>query len=214
MAFATFDFRDACARHDFLHRNYRDMYGEKAFQHNPDGQEHIDEILQGDMLDTCADRAFLVEQSCGFTADSYYEGVRLHSQARLPLPGTTPLPGPQPAGRARRTPPQRPADYADASQAPNIVGLMRISNFPQGCSFPRWLLSAMGVGAGPLVECAARADCAAGDPLRYPWPDAIATCPCHLRCPRSDVRCSRQSRQQGLSRSELPLRPRCIGGGR
>ncbi|MFD7560053.1 phospholipase A2 [Streptomyces sp. NPDC059835] len=78
--FQEFDFKPACARHDFLSRNYRDMYGENAFQNNSDGQKHIDKILQDDMLDTCKDRAPVVKQLCEDTAVAYYEVVALASQ--------------------------------------------------------------------------------------------------------------------------------------
>ncbi|MGW0754476.1 phospholipase A2 [Streptomyces sp. NPDC002587] len=73
--FKEYDFRDACARHDFLSRNYRDMYGEKAFRNNPDGQKHIDTILREDMRDTCKNRAPVVKQWCEGTAWTYYTAV-------------------------------------------------------------------------------------------------------------------------------------------
>ncbi|WP_405787238.1 phospholipase A2 [Streptomyces sp. NBC_00029] len=81
IAFGIYDFRVACARHDFLYRNYRDIYGEKAFQNNPDGQVRIDEILRADMFATCAEHFLGSEQVCQTVATSYYELLRLHSQA-------------------------------------------------------------------------------------------------------------------------------------
>ncbi len=73
--FQEYDFRNACARHDFLSRNYRDMYGEQAFLDDPDGQRHIDTILRDDMLETCKDRFPGSQQLCQSTAMAYYKGV-------------------------------------------------------------------------------------------------------------------------------------------
>ncbi|MFJ8164180.1 phospholipase A2 [Streptomyces sp. NPDC096136] len=80
IALGVYDFRDACARHDFLYRNYKDIHGDKAFQNNPDGQARADEILRLDMIDTCSKQVIGSRQICESHAAAYYEGVRLHSQ--------------------------------------------------------------------------------------------------------------------------------------
>ncbi|MDA5283693.1 phospholipase A2 [Streptomyces sp. Isolate_45] len=73
--FEEYDFRVPCARHDFLSRNYRDMYGEKAFTTNSDGQAQIDKILRDDLLQTCKNRYIGSEQLCIGTSHLYYKGV-------------------------------------------------------------------------------------------------------------------------------------------
>ncbi|WST27592.1 phospholipase (plasmid) [Streptomyces xanthophaeus] len=67
--------RDACARHDFLSRNYRDMYGETAFRNNSDGQKQIDSILGQDLRETCKNRYPGSQQLCEGTAHTYYKVV-------------------------------------------------------------------------------------------------------------------------------------------
>ncbi|MEU9109760.1 phospholipase A2 [Streptomyces xanthophaeus] len=73
--FQEYDFRDACARHDFLSRNYRDMYGETAFRNNSDGQKQIDSILGQDLRETCKNRYPGSQQLCEGTAHTYYTAV-------------------------------------------------------------------------------------------------------------------------------------------
>ncbi|MGW6704035.1 phospholipase A2 [Streptomyces sp. NPDC054956] len=73
--FKKYDFREPCARHDFLSRNYRDMQGEKAFVNNTDGAMHINAVFGNDMLDICKNRYPGSQQLCQTTAIAYLKGV-------------------------------------------------------------------------------------------------------------------------------------------
>ncbi|MFE3559546.1 phospholipase A2 [Streptomyces sp. NPDC059193] len=68
-----FKFTDACIRHDFGYRNYRDMYGEKAFRNNPDGKRRIDGVFQADMELVC--RTSKWEDACLTVAGWYVSNV-------------------------------------------------------------------------------------------------------------------------------------------
>ncbi|MFF9982368.1 phospholipase A2 [Streptomyces erythrochromogenes] len=71
----TYDFRNACARHDFLSRNYRDLYGENSFRNNSDGQKQIDHLLWADLRETCKNRYPGSQQACEVIAYGYYNAV-------------------------------------------------------------------------------------------------------------------------------------------
>ncbi|MFD8637275.1 phospholipase A2 [Streptomyces sp. NPDC059533] len=71
-----FKFTDACIRHDFGYRNYRDMYGENAFKSNPDGKDRIDTVFHEDMNDTCSRQWKGAKDLCLQIAGTYAQAVK------------------------------------------------------------------------------------------------------------------------------------------
>lgn len=65
-----FDFTDACVRHDFAYRNYKDLGLFDEEKQNADGQ-----FLQ-DMKDHCATRSVFKRPGCYAAAETYYQGVQ------------------------------------------------------------------------------------------------------------------------------------------
>ncbi|MER6443727.1 phospholipase A2 [Streptomyces venezuelae] len=72
-----FRFTDACIRHDFGYRNYRDIYGENAFRSNPDGKRRIDGVFQADMEEICRVKYSALEDPCVIVAGWYATGVEV-----------------------------------------------------------------------------------------------------------------------------------------
>lgn len=80
---AGYDFTDACVRHDFGYRNYRDLHGEKAFRSDPNGKARVDEIFLQDMNNVCHQQARqpTIQMPFDFTAckgaaETFYKGVK------------------------------------------------------------------------------------------------------------------------------------------
>ncbi|MFD8145438.1 phospholipase A2 [Streptomyces sp. NPDC059708] len=70
-----FKFTDACIRHDFGYRNYRDLYGEDAFRSNGEGKKRTDGVFQGDMEEICRVKYSTWEDACVVVAGWYATGV-------------------------------------------------------------------------------------------------------------------------------------------
>jgi Flp pilus assembly pilin Flp len=66
----SFDFTDACLRHDFGYRNYKDL---GLFEESKDA---ADSRFLEDMKDHCATRSIFLRERCYRWAYTFYQGVR------------------------------------------------------------------------------------------------------------------------------------------
>lgn len=76
-----FDFKDACERHDFGYRNYKEL---GLFDEEKDSVD--DQFLQ-DMKDHCATRGLLAKGPCYAQAEAYHQGVEELGGTCEPLGG-------------------------------------------------------------------------------------------------------------------------------
>jgi Prokaryotic phospholipase A2 len=76
----SFDFRDACRRHDFGYRNLRLLerrYGSGSTYWNRTSRKRVDRQLLSDMKDHCSGRAWYDQITCVGWAETFYAAVRL-----------------------------------------------------------------------------------------------------------------------------------------
>jgi hypothetical protein len=73
----TFDFYDACRRHDFAYRNFRTFQDGKLWTSSL--RARIDAVFKKDMLADCARRAGASKASCVGWADTFYQFVRAYA---------------------------------------------------------------------------------------------------------------------------------------
>ena len=75
----SFDFHDACRRHDFGYRNLHrleDRYGTGSTYWNPTNRKRVDEQFLSDMRAHCRPRPWYEEATCRAWADTFYGAVR------------------------------------------------------------------------------------------------------------------------------------------
>ena len=70
----TYDFTDACRRHDFAYRNFSRIDGGKKWTKSL--RERVDRRFLTDMRDSCAARKTIERAACRTWADLYYTAVR------------------------------------------------------------------------------------------------------------------------------------------
>ena len=70
----TYDFTDACRRHDFGYRNFSRIDGGKKWTKSL--RERVDRRFLTDMRDSCAARKTIERAACRTWADLYYTAVR------------------------------------------------------------------------------------------------------------------------------------------
>lgn len=73
----TFDFYDACRRHDFGYRNFRTLLDGKLW--TAALRARIDSVFKKDMLANCARRVGTAKASCIGWADTFYQFVRAYA---------------------------------------------------------------------------------------------------------------------------------------
>lgn len=73
----TFDFYDACRRHDFAYRNFRRLLDGKLWTSS--FRSRIDAVFKKDMLADCARRTGTAKASCVGWADTFYQFVRAYA---------------------------------------------------------------------------------------------------------------------------------------
>jgi hypothetical protein len=74
----SFDFTNACRRHDFGYRNLKlieQRYGDDAW--NSASRKRVDQTFLADMRSHCAGRAFTLRAQCYTWAQTFYGAVRL-----------------------------------------------------------------------------------------------------------------------------------------
>lgn len=70
----SFDFTDACRRHDFAYRNLSRMDGGRWW--NPSVRARVDRVFRTDMSSDCARRPVTVRAACNAWALVFYRAVR------------------------------------------------------------------------------------------------------------------------------------------
>lgn len=70
----SFDFTDACRRHDFAYRNYRTI--DKGRHWNEKLRHRIDAKFRSDMMTTCATRPRTMRAMCRGWARTFFRAVR------------------------------------------------------------------------------------------------------------------------------------------
>lgn len=73
----SFDFYDACRRHDFAYRNLGRLDGGKWW--TPQMRARVDAVFRRDMLADCAARQATTKRSCTAWAETYYRAVRVYA---------------------------------------------------------------------------------------------------------------------------------------
>ena len=73
----TFDFYDACRRHDFAYRNLGRLDGGKWW--TAQMRARVDSVFKKDMLSDCAARSASTRPSCNAWAETYYRAVRIYA---------------------------------------------------------------------------------------------------------------------------------------
>ncbi len=76
----SFDFHDACRRHDFAYRNLRLLetrYGSGGTYWNTSTRRRADELFLTDMKAHCARRPWFEAPMCRGWADTFYRAVRI-----------------------------------------------------------------------------------------------------------------------------------------
>lgn len=76
----SFDFHDACRRHDFAYRNLRLLearYGSGGTYWNTPARRRADELFLADMRAHCARRPWFEAPMCRGWADTFYRAVRI-----------------------------------------------------------------------------------------------------------------------------------------
>lgn len=73
----SFDFYNACRRHDFAYRNFTKFDGGKLW--TPSLRARIDAVFKKDMLNDCARRATSMRTSCRSWVDLFYSVVRAYA---------------------------------------------------------------------------------------------------------------------------------------
>lgn len=73
----TFDFYNACRRHDFAYRNYQRIGGGKLW--TPTLRARVDAMFKKDMLADCVRRPVTDRTSCKVWMDLFYNVVRAYA---------------------------------------------------------------------------------------------------------------------------------------
>lgn len=73
----TFDFYNACRRHDFAYRNLGKLDGGKWW--TAQMRARVDVVFKKDMLADCAKRTKTSRQSCTAWAETFYRAVRTYA---------------------------------------------------------------------------------------------------------------------------------------
>lgn len=73
----SFDFYDACRRHDFAYRNLGRLDGGKWW--TAEMRARVDAVFKRDMLANCATRQVTMKRPCTAWAETYYRAVRLYA---------------------------------------------------------------------------------------------------------------------------------------
>lgn len=73
----SFDFYNACRRHDFAYRNFTKFDGGKLW--TPSLRARVDAVFKRDMLNDCARRATSMRTSCRSWVDLFYSVVRAYA---------------------------------------------------------------------------------------------------------------------------------------
>jgi hypothetical protein len=73
----TFDFTQACQRHDFGYRNFKSLHGGKWW--TPYLRHRIDQVFQSDMYKNCAARSRTTRSMCRAWAKTFYRAVRTYA---------------------------------------------------------------------------------------------------------------------------------------
>lgn len=73
----TYDFYNACRRHDFAYRNIGKLDGGKWW--TPEMRAKVDEVFKKDMLANCKPRPKTARTSCSAWAETYYTAVRVYA---------------------------------------------------------------------------------------------------------------------------------------
>lgn len=73
----SFDFYNACRRHDFAYRNFAKIEGGKLWTSAL--RARVDEVFKKDMLNDCARRSSSMRASCRSWVDLFYSVVRAYA---------------------------------------------------------------------------------------------------------------------------------------
>lgn len=73
----TFDFSDACRRHDFAYRNLGKLDNGKWWTAKM--RARVDAVFKKDMLSDCKKRSHSTRTSCSAWAETYYRAVRIYA---------------------------------------------------------------------------------------------------------------------------------------
>jgi len=73
----TFDFYNACRRHDFAYRNIGKLDGGKWW--TAEMREKVDSVFRKDMLAHCRQRPKNTRRSCTAWAETYFTAVRVYA---------------------------------------------------------------------------------------------------------------------------------------
>lgn len=73
----TFDFYNACRRHDFAYRNIGKLDGGKWW--TPETRAKVDNIFKRDMLSNCQQRPRSSRASCTAWAETFFRAVRAYA---------------------------------------------------------------------------------------------------------------------------------------
>lgn len=73
----TFDFYNACRRHDFAYRNIGKLDGGKWW--TPEMRAKVDDVFKKDMLDNCKKRQKPSRTTCSAWAETYFTAVRVYA---------------------------------------------------------------------------------------------------------------------------------------
>lgn len=73
----TFDFYNACRRHDFAYRNIGKLDGGKWW--TPEMRAKVDAVFKKDMLLNCKPRKSAARKACTAWAETYYSAVRAYA---------------------------------------------------------------------------------------------------------------------------------------
>jgi len=84
----SYDFTEACERHDFAYRNYKKLGLFDEEKANADAQ------FYQDMRDHCATRSFVLKPACYANAELYRQGVEELGGMCEPIGGAPRIPGP------------------------------------------------------------------------------------------------------------------------
>ena len=73
----TFDFFNACRRHDFAYRNLGKLDGGKWW--TPNMRARVDSVFKKDMLSDCKKRPTSARKTCTAWAETFYRAVRVYA---------------------------------------------------------------------------------------------------------------------------------------
>lgn len=73
----TFNFYNACRRHDFAYRNFSRL--DKGKWWNEDMRARVDAVFKKDMTSDCSTRSTLIQKSCLAWVNIFYEAVRAYA---------------------------------------------------------------------------------------------------------------------------------------